>query len=94
MLTEIQKHKLKYAAKTSVAVLVDDVLWHILACFEDEDAMTLTLAKMHLPRYSGDLSARIEDFDLVSLVEDHDDVTFYGSVALWDKKKMESNHAS
>lgn len=91
MLTEIQKYKLEYAAKTSVAVLIDDVLWHVLAYFEDEDAMTLTLAKMHLPRYSGDLSAQIEDFDLVGLVEDHDDVSFLGSVTLWDKRKMESN---
>lgn len=92
MLTEIQKHKLKYAAKTSLAVELDSVLWHILACFETmEDDVTLTLAKGHIPRHSGDISTQIEDFDLVELVEDHDDVSFLGSVTLWDKRKMESN---
>lgn len=93
MLSEIQKHKLYYAAKTSVAVLLDDVLWHVLACFEDENIMTLTMAKGYIPRYSGDMSVQIEDFDLADLVNDYNDVTFFGTVALWDKKKIESNTA-
>lgn len=94
MLSKIQEHKLRYAAKTSVAVSLDDVLWHVLACFEDENIMTLTMAKGYIPRYSGDMSVQVEDFDLSDLINDHDDVTFFGSVALWDKRKMESNHAS
>jgi len=60
---------LRESALNASVVRINGESWYVFSIYEDEGEITFTLAKPHLLRFSGDLSATVEDQDLSELLE-------------------------
>ena len=81
----MNKQLIDAALNASVVVLGDESgnteQWNVFACWRDEDEddveINLTLAKPHIARFSGDITAKLEDFTLQDLLAEYKSVIFY-----------------
>lgn len=83
----MNKQLIDAALNASVVVLSDESgnteQWNVFACWRDEDEdeveveINLTLAKPHIALFSGDLTAKLEDFTLQDLLVEYKSVIFY-----------------